>query len=271
MTNDCIRILREKSESPSTRLAAILQIMDRFNPEYFDVFEEILNDSSEDPEVRSAIALTLGKIGQVYLQHRFSNDFFHQKRFLSHAESAGSSEYYAEPFVNQATRQPIEKHLLMTLLPHVHSDDITLKNYVIQALGMLGCEEAAPTLIEALKDDSNEIFASAAEALGQLGASVAPYLIRLLEIGADDARCVAAWKLGELRADSAVSALAQTIEHQRNPEVLALSIWALGEIGVSCADEVNVVALLNRIKRHENPDVSSRAVMALKKIARHTN
>jgi HEAT repeat protein len=221
---DAINILKDPTRAPDIRLDAILFIVERFEPDCLHIFEDLLNDRNEHPDVRSAAALALGKVGG--------------------------------------------DRVLEILARHVHSEDITVKNHVIQALGILGTEDAAPLLIEALKDPSNFVFASAAEALGRIGKPVVPHLIKLLFEGADDARCVAAWQLGELRYTEAVPALVQVIREAQNTEILALAIWALGEIGFGPKD---VLDILHWAKSQSEPDIHLRAEMAIKKIARHAN
>ncbi len=219
-----IQIAKEKAEPTKNRLNAILFIINQYKPKLLSVFEEMLTDASEDPDVRSASALALGKIGG--------------------------------------------DRALELLLNYANSDDLTVKNYSLQALGMIGREEAVPILLDALKHQNNDVFASAAEALGQIGKPVVPHLIRLLDQGADDARCVAAWQLGSLRYPDAIPALIKVIHENDNPEVQALSIWALGEIGFG---NEPVIDVLQWAKKQEDPALHQRANMALKKIARHVN
>lgn len=158
----------------------------------------------------------------------------------------------------------------LELLKQMAADENgTLKNNTLHALGMTGREEAVPVLIDALNDEDNEVFASAAEALGRIGKPVVPHLIDLLNPGhAEDARCIAAWQLGSLRYTDAVTPLVDVVRNAKNPELIALSIWALGEIGAGTGD---VIETLDWAKEQEDPAISRRADMAMKKIARHVN
>lgn len=224
MIDDAIQILKEKSHAPSERLKALLVIVEKFETEYFPLFEEILQDPNEIADVRSAVALALGKI---------------------------------------AGERPFE------ILKSCSRDaNPTVRNYVIQALGMTHEEAAAPILIDALSDDNNTIFASASEALGELGQKAAPYLIDLLESGAVDARCIAAWQLGEMRSVRSVPALVETIRREQNVPVIALCIWALGEIGMGSEE---VLEILTQARKQPEPDVRLRAETAIKKIVRFAN
>jgi HEAT repeat protein len=224
LLEDALNILKAKNQAPDRRLDAVLYIVDKFELECLPIFEDILNDTSEHPDVRSAVALGLAKMG---------------------GDKA-----------------------MEILVAHATSEDITVKNYVIQALGRLGREEVIPILIDSLKDKSNYIFASAAEALGKIGKPVVPYLIQLLSEGADDARCVAAWQLGELRYTDAVPALIQSIKSDPNTELVALAIWAVGEIGYGPPEALETLLWA---KAQTNPDIHLRAELAIKKIARHAN
>lgn len=224
MIEDAIHILKEKSHSPKERLDALLVIVTKFETDYFPLFEEILKDTDEHPDIRSAVALALGKI---------------------------SGE---RPF--------------NILKSHCRDNDTTVRNYVIQALGMTHQEAAAPLLINALQDQNNTVFASASHALGELGHKAMPYLVELLSNGADDARCVAAWQLGELGAVDSVHALVEAIRREKSVSVIALCIWALGEIGMG-SDEV--LEILAKAKKEPEPDVRLRAETALLKIVRHSN
>lgn len=224
MIDTAIDILKEKSQTPSARLNALLIIVDQFQSQYFPLFQEILLDPDEDPDVRSGVALALGKI---------------------------SGEL------------PFE------ILKSVSRDqNPTVRNYVIRALGMTHLEAAAPILIQALADPNNTVFATASEALGELGHQALPYLVELLSSGAEDARCVAAWQLGELGSAKAVPALVETLRQETHVPVIALCIWALGEIGMGSAE---VIEILTQAKHKPEPDVYLRAENAMKKIARHCN
>ena len=220
-----INIVRQKAHPPSSRLQAILYMVEKFEPFCLAIFEEVLQDQEEHPDVRSAAALALGKVGG--------------------------------------------DRALELLKQMAHTEDLTVKNYSLQALGILGREEALPDLLEALNDQDNHVFASAAEALGQIGRPAVPHLINLLTNSpADDARCIAAWQLGNLRYVDAVPSLVNVIRNEKNPDVQALSIWALGEIGKGDPD---VIETLQWARGQKDPALHERAKMAIKKIARHVN
>src|SRR4051812_20434526 len=77
MIENAIEILKEKQKPSSERLEALLQIVEMFESDYFPLFEEILQDTDEDPEIRSSVALALGKISgekPFEILKPFSND-----------------------------------------------------------------------------------------------------------------------------------------------------------------------------------------------------
>ncbi len=224
MINDAIEILKEKTQTSDARLQALLLIVEQFESKYFPLFEEILQDEDDNPDIRSGVALALGKI---------------------------------------AGNKPFE-----ILKQHCRDKNATVRNYVVCALGMTHEEAAAPLLIQALKDKDNTIFASASEALGELGRKAEPYLIDLLSNGEDDARCIAAWQLGELGSSHSVPALVDAIRRESNVSVIALCIWALGEIGLGSDD---VFEILAKARQEAEPDVRLRAETAIKKIVRFCN
>ncbi|MBX2859597.1 MAG: HEAT repeat domain-containing protein [Vampirovibrio sp.] len=244
MKKSIIDILKEKQQPLDQRFNALLIIANRFDISYLPVMEAILVDESEHPDIRSAVALTLGKVAE------------QEMPILVFQESAEPEE------------ESLRDIIFNLLSGYTDTEDVTLKNYVIQALGMMGSERVAPYLIDALKDENNVVFASAAESLGFIGRPVVPYLIEVLDEGADDARCVAAWQLGKLGYTDAIEPLLRTIRQVDNPEVVALSVWALGEIGY---DGAEVLETLKWAKAHQEEDVSTRADRAIKKIARHIN
>jgi len=209
---------------------ALFFLVQGYQPEYFKPLLSLLNDTEEDADLRSAIAITFGTLGRYH-----------------------SGEQ--NPF-------------LLALLQSVKDSNSRVKNYATQGLGLIGREEAIPVLVELLHDKDNTVFSSAAESLGRMGESAVPYLVNVLKEGADDAQCVAAWKLGELRFEGAIPALIEQINITKNLEVMALSVWALGEIGHHTPA---VMTVLQTAKAHQDPDVSIRAKAALKKVIGQVN
>jgi HEAT repeat protein len=157
---------------------------------------------------------------------------------------------------------------LEPLLSAVNTTNLEVKIYVMTALGRSHQEAAIPVLVEALEDSDDGVFNAAAEALGELGKVATSILIELLSSPRDDIRCMAAWQLGQHQLEKGISALIERIKLDNTMDVVALSVWALGEIGHSTPE---VQEALSQAKKHPNPDVHERAQRALKKIARHIN
>jgi HEAT repeat protein len=222
--DNAIAILNEKAAAIQTRLDALFELVQHYTPENMPLFQAILDDKEESAQLRSAVALSIGKV-------------------------SGQSA-------------------LEVLAPHVKTENPVVRSYVLQALGMTQCEGAMPFLIEALKDTDNSVFASASEAISAIGRPAVPYLIDLLETGAHDARCIAAWNLGELREEKSLPNLLLRIQEDESIEVIALSIWAIGQIGAYSED---VIQTLRAASQRPEPDVRLRADVALKKVSHNFN
>lgn len=148
------------------------------------------------------------------------------------------------------------------------AEEPTVRSYVIDALATTRNARALPTIIQALEDHSNQVFAMAAQGLGKMGRSISPHLIPLLDHPRSDVRCVAAWQLGEFREEGAMSKLVDVILENNDVEVTALSIWALGAIG---KQSERVMDALSWAREQEEPEIRLRADMAMKKIVQYLN
>ncbi len=225
-----LAILAQRDEPAKARMDALYFLAQAYQPEYFNLMLTLLSSTDEDPELRSAIALTFGKLGRYH---------------------------------------PAEQNpFLLALLEVIGDRNTQVKNYAAQGLGLIGREEAIPKLVTLLDAEDNILFSTAADALGRIGEPAAPYLEELLKTGADDAQCVAAWKLGEIRYVGAINTLVEQVKTTKNPEVMALSVWALGEIGHHTPE---VMAVLKSAKKHKDPEVYVRAKAALKKVVGQVN
>lgn len=161
---------------------------------------------------------------------------------------------------------------LIELKKYLAHEDPVFRNYVIQAMGMIG-EKALPLLINALKDNNNEVFYSAADAIGSIGSPAVPYLTKILETcEAPDAKCVAAWKLGEIKDTSSIPALINAVKDENNnKDILALSIWALGEVSRKNRNNKSIISTLYRASRSKNPEIKRHAYIALRKARDYVN
>jgi HEAT repeat protein len=148
--------------------------------------------------------------------------------------------------------------------------DAPLRQYALEALVATQQPEVLPWLIEALADEDNAVFGAAAQGLGQFSTQAVPVLCELLSNpnAAPDARCVAAWQLGEVAGHEAVPVLVAQLRAANPTDVLALCLWALGEIGHHSPE---VLAVLQWGKQQADPEIRLRAEAALKKVVRAFN
>lgn len=235
--NAYFSIVTNRTANTAERLAALLALIDDYQHEYFDALLARLTDGEEETEIRGAVAMCFGKL---------LNNAIHQSVLDERTERLiGQMEVLAKDEPNEVVR-----------------------GYIITALGMSGRTEVIHAIVAALKDPDLKVFHNAAEALGRFGRAGVPHLINQLSEGADDAKCIAAWKLGELGYGEAVPPLLKLLNSHPSNEVAALAIWALGEIGIATPE---VTAVLDNAQRHPEPEIHQRAHLAAKKIARNWN
>jgi HEAT repeat protein/beta-lactamase regulating signal transducer with metallopeptidase domain len=123
-------------------------------------------------------------------------------------------------------------------------------------------DEAAQTLVQALDTEDEEERRSIVSTLGELGSEVAvEALTRVVaEDPSADIRRQAAWALGEIEDDGAVTALLVAMQDE-DVEVRRMAVWALGELEDEAAIPALVVAL-----EDEDGEIRRHAVWALGEI-----
>jgi HEAT repeat protein len=226
--NHLVNSLSDPSLSLPERLEALAQLVAEKATGCIGSLGRLLNDEAQDMDFRCSVAMALGCLGEG----------------LAGLEAIG---------------------FLATQGNHANP---LLRQTVMQALGESQNLEAATFIIKGLQDESDQVFGAAAEALGRLGSPMSPVLCALLETGKDDVRCVAAWQLGELAGKQAVPLLVEKARNDSNPDVQALCLWALGEIGLHTPEVLQVILWA---KEQENPEIRLRAETAIKKVVRHAN
>jgi HEAT repeat protein len=184
-----INIVKQKEYPPSSRMNAILYMVEKYQPaECLTVFEEILNDPEEVPDIRSAAALALGKVGgdrALDLLKKMANT--EDKTVKSYSVQGlgmlGREEGLPEllealkdednqVFASAAEAigrlgKPAVPHLIQ-LLQKSHAEDI--RCVAAWQLGTLRYTEAVPHLLSVVKDDPNaELVALSIWALGEIG------------------------------------------------------------------------------------------------------
>ncbi|MHA1826467.1 MAG: HEAT repeat domain-containing protein [Candidatus Heimdallarchaeota archaeon] len=144
-----------------------------------------------------------------------------------------------------------------TLITAMHDDDWVVRKMSILALGVLKVEKVIPSIIDVLKNDSNnEVRVGAAEALGDMQAEQAvPELINALDASYEMLCYVAIYSLSKI-GEKAIAAVPKLLELLATPEEVGiiqtniLTAMALGEIGDASAIEPLKVAL-NSAATHE--------------------
>ena len=155
------------------------------------------------------------------------------------------------------------------LIEALKDDDNEVRRNAASALGRIGpaAEAAVPALIEALKDDDNEVRRNAAFALGRIGPAAeaaVPALIEALKDEDSDVQRRAAFALGRIgpAAEAAVPALIEALKDE-DSDVQRRAASALGRIGL--AAEAAVPALIEALKDGDR-DVRRSAADALGRI-----
>ncbi len=250
----------ELTFEPASETTSDESASENLRPQTLEIALSILEEKSHPPQSRlNAILYTI--------EHLDVNFYPHLNRLLDDEDEHPDVRNAAALALGKLGGDKAYESLVNKLSET--SSDTKLKSYIMEAFGMMERAEAIPFLIQALESKNNDIFAKAAEAIGKMGRPAVPHLIKLLEEGAPDARCVAAWQLGELRDLDAIPPLIKTIQHDdETHDVKALCIWALGEIGYGPED---VMDILNWARNNDDPAINERANMAIKKITRHTN
>lgn len=132
-------------------------------------------------------------------------------------------------------------------------------------LGLRRAGEAAPTLVEALRDSAEPVRLNAAYALGAIGREAVPALIETLRGDSKEAQLGAAYALG-MAGQVAVPALVEALRDPAEP-VRGYAAYALGDMGARAGD--GAVAALAALSR--DPAVWVRRIVAeaLGTVARH--
>jgi HEAT repeat protein len=209
---------------------------------------------SERRGVRAKAATALGKVGAAgrdvapALIHALKDENIYVR---SRAEAA------LEPIGAEAAPAVIEA------LKNRHEDkSVRLK--LARTLGKLRphAPEAVPVLIDALKDDDEEVRAAATEAIGRMGAvakDAVPTLVDLLQDDSRNVRWAAVIALGGIgpSAEEAVPALILIVQDEDDPN-RGNAALAIGKVGPAAKDAVpSLIHLL-----HNGPS-SSRGAAAL--------
>ncbi len=185
-----INIVRQKEYASSSRLNAILYMVEKFEPICLPVLEEILNDADEEADVRSAAALALGKVGGEravdLLKQLAQNEPPPVKTYSLQALGMSGREEVVPVLLDALKDQdndvfasaaealgligkPVVPHLIALLKPDSADDARCIAAW---QLGTLRYSEAVPPLVQVVRNDQNpEVVALAIWALGEIGLS----------------------------------------------------------------------------------------------------
>jgi HEAT repeat protein len=174
-----------------------------------------LNDSH--PQVQSAVAAALGKIGKPAIQPlilalRDSNERMRARA----AKALGGLG---------------DTRVVESLIGVLKDADASVRGEVVDALGRLGDPRAVEPLIGALKDSNKRVRSTAAEALGKLEGAAVDSLLIAIKNSDEQLRSGAAKALGEaqrkLKSKRVMEALLGTLKDS-NVSVRRAAIKALG-------------------------------------------
>lgn len=218
MFEELIKLSKNKDLTTDQRYKAILALVQLYKENCFDVLTEILQDSDENPEIRSAVALGLGKLGEESL--------IELKKHMQ------DESPIVRNYVVQAIGMIGEK-----ALPHLFKALKDNNNDVFysaaDAIGSLGTA-AVPHLTQLLESGADDAKCVAAWKLGEIKDTRSiPALIKAVknEDNNNDILALSTWALGEVSRQSTnnKSVLSALYRASRNtdPEVKRHAFIAL--------------------------------------------
>jgi len=151
---------------------------------------------------------------------------------------------------------------LSRLLAPDHTPDPAVRAQVAWSLGLLGIQDAAAPLTQALGDPNPDVRSSAAASLGLLvGASGRTALFHALEDPMPQVRAAAVEGLGRQGDSLAFSALADRL-NDSDESVVARATWALGEL----QDPKAVPLLVRLLQEGKSSELRIQAALSLGRI-----
>lgn len=220
-----INIVRQKEYAPSSRLNAILYMVEKFEPMCLPVLEEILNDPEEEADVRSAAALALGKVGG-------------ERAVEVLKQMALNEPPPVKTYSLQALGLSGREEVLPILLDALKDEDNDVFASAAEALGLIG-KPAVPHLIDLLNPGSAEdARCIAAWQLGTLRYSEAvPPLVNVVRTDKNsEVVALSIWALGEIGMSE--------------PEVLETLKWAKNQEDPAINKRAEMA--IKKITRHVN-------------------
>lgn len=218
MFESLIEQLKNKALSLDDRLGAILGLIKFYDDLCYQYLEPIIDDNSENSELRSAAALGLGKLGDVSL------DLLNK-----HIKD---DDPIVRNYVVQALGMLGEKAIpsIITALEDKENDVFYSAADTIGSLGSV----AVPYLIELLESGKDDIKCIAAWKLGEIqDARAIPALSKTIrnENNNKDILALTTWALGEIarktRNNKSIIAALYIATRYKNPEIKRLAYIAL--------------------------------------------
>jgi HEAT repeat protein len=218
MINGLIDQLKNRELLPEDRYSAILALIKFYNKKSLPVLTEVLQDQKELPEVRSAVALGMAKLGDVSID---------KLQYCLDDESPIVRNYVVQAF-GMVGEKAIP--FLINALSDVNNEVFYA---AADALGMIG-NPAVPYLTDLLERGEEDAKCVAAWKLGEIkNPEAIPALVKAVKDvnNNDDILALSTWALGELsRKDknnkSVISALYRASRHH-NPEIKKHAIKAM--------------------------------------------
>ncbi|MEW5821373.1 MAG: HEAT repeat domain-containing protein [Cyanobacteriota bacterium] len=210
MIDGLIDQLKDRTLSIDDRYGAILALYRIFGYQSFDVLKSVLDDSNESPEIRSAVALVLGKLGAESLSEL--------KKHLN------DKNPIIRNYVVQAIGM-IGEVGIPVLFKALKDEDNDVFYSAADAIGSIG-NPAVPYLTELLDNGKEDAKCVAAWKLGEIkdlrAVSALISAIRCQDNN-DDIKSLSVWALGEISRKSKnnksiISALYRA-SRSKNPEV----------------------------------------------------
>lgn len=253
------QMLAQNSRSPAGRWRALWPYIER-DPADTPVAETVVLSltealSDEDGMVREWAAEVLGCVPSesavpALAKALRSKQLATRRSAVKALAEASSGSPAAAPALAEALADP----------------DVQVRAEAARALGRTASQAAVPALVFALKDDSVEVRRWAAQALGAIrNLASTPALIEALRDRDVGVRRTAAQALGHLRAQGAVSALAEALGDASGSihggdatDARCMAAWALGE-----THNPQAAPALERALHDRNPLVREAATKAL--------
>lgn len=229
------------SDDPDTRRFAIEDLGDLADPRAIPALAPLLQERSA--AIREAVVDALVGIGGV--------DAARAVIPLLGDETASARNAASE--ILQRIGAPARELLEARLADR----DGDIRKYAVDILAEIASPDSRAALLTALDDENVNVAATAAEALGRIGAAGCERALRERAAGAAWMRAAVAKALGRIRTEAALNALREMLPEEE-PLVAAALVEALARFSTPQSH-----ALLKQLQSHAHPLVAHRAAAAV--------